>query len=205
MSAGLIIDLVIFVLIIISIARGWEIGWLRQFFSTVGFFGGLFIGALIQPHIVNLTHTILSRTVLTLVITLGLAFCLLTIGEIIGYKLKNKIPFKGLNTLDNFLGSVLSLVTILFTIWLFAAILGSLALPSLQADIESSIVIRYMNRHLPGAPTIISDIGSLIYPNGFPEVFVGGEPTTNSHYSLPTASEMQSAVNHDAVSVVKIQ
>jgi S1-C subfamily serine protease len=205
MSAGFVISLVIFVFLVISIARGWEIGWVRQFFSTAGFFGGLFIGAAIQPLIINFTHTVLSRTVLTLTVTLGLAFCLLSVGEIVGYKLKAKIHIRELNTADSFLGSVLSLATVLFSVWLCAAMLSSLAVPTLQADVDSSSVVKFLNHHLPSAPSVISEIGSLIDPNGFPEVFVGGEPAPNSHYSLPSATAMQPAVDADDASVVKIE
>jgi S1-C subfamily serine protease len=205
MSAGDIINLVIFVFIIISIARGWEIGLIRQFFSTAGFFGGLFIGAAIQPSIINLTHTVLSRTVLTLTITLGLAFCLLAVGEIVGNKLKAKIHIRQLNAADSFLGSVLSLATVMFSVWLCAAMISSLAIPTLQADVNSSSVVKFLNRHLPSAPSVISKIGSLIDPNGFPEVFVGGEPAPNSNYSLPTSKAMQPAVDADDASVVKIE
>ena len=205
MNAGIIIDLVIVIIVIASVFRGWEIGWVRQFFSTVGFFGGLFIGAALQPHIINLAHTVLSRTIMTLVITLGIAFLLLFVGEVIGYKLKEKIHIKKLNTVDNLLGSVLSLVTILFTIWLFASILSSLSFPNFQKNINQSSIITFMNKHLPSAPTIISDVGSLIDPNGFPQVFIGSEPTPNTNYSLPSSSQMQQAVNQDASSVVKIE
>ncbi|HEY1645157.1 MAG TPA: MarP family serine protease [Candidatus Saccharimonadales bacterium] len=205
MSSSLVVDLIIFVLVVVSIARGWEIGWLRQFFSTIGFFGGLFLGAAIQPSVVNLAHTTLSRTILTLALTLGLAFCLLTVGEFVGFKLKTKIHIKQLNTVDSFLGSGISLITILFSVWLCAAIISSLALPSLQVAVDNSAIIRFMDRHLPAAPSVISEIGSLIDPNGFPQVFVGGEPAPKSNYSLPTSSAMQAAVNEDAASVVKIE
>lgn len=205
MNAGLFINIIIILLIVVSIGRGWQIGWVRQFFSTVGFFGGLFLGAAIQPSIVNLAHTTLSRTILTLTITLGMAFLFLSIGEVVGYKLKAKIHLKQLHIIDNFLGSILSLATILFSVWLCAAILGSLAIPNLQADIENSSIIRFLNSHLPSSPSVISDIGSLIDPNGFPEVFIGGEPAPNSNYSLPTPAAMQAAVKQDAPSVVKIE
>ncbi len=205
MSAGLFIDIIILVLIAVSLARGWQIGWLRQAFSTIGFFGGLFLGAVIQPSIVNLAHTTLSRTILTLTVTLGMAFLLLSVGEVVGYKLKSKIHIKKLNDADNFLGSLLSLATILFSVWLCAAILSSLAIPTLQAGVNNSTIIRFLDRHLPSAPSIISDIGSLIDPNGFPQVFIGGEPAPNANYSLPSTSVMQTAVRQDAPSVVKIE
>ena len=38
-----LIDLLIIIFIIVSFARGLEIGAVRQVFSTVGFFGGLLV------------------------------------------------------------------------------------------------------------------------------------------------------------------
>lgn len=205
MNSGVLIDLIVLILLVVGIARGWEIGWSRQFFSAIGFFGGLFLGATIQPHIVNLAHTTLSRTIITLVVTLGLAFALLTLGEFIGYKLKSKINIKKLNTADNILGSIISVVTVLFSVWLCAAILSSLNVQGIQGDINNSGVIKFLDDHLPNAPSVISDIGSLIDPNGFPQVFVNGEPAVSKDYALPSEASMQSAIDMDKASVVKIQ
>jgi S1-C subfamily serine protease len=205
MSDGLILDLIIVILAVTAIFRGFEIGSLRQLFSTIGFFTGLFIGASIQPKIINLAHTTLTRTLITLITTLGTAFIFLLIGEFIGIFLKNKLHLKKLNTVDNFFGSIISVITIFFSVWLCAAIVGSLSVPLLQAAVGQSAIISALNNHLPSAPNIVSDLGALIDPNGFPQVFIGNEPAPTSSINLPRLGSMQAAVKQDAGSVVKIQ
>jgi S1-C subfamily serine protease len=205
MSSGLILDLIIVVLALTAIFRGFEIGSLRQLFSTVGFFTGLFIGAALQPKIINLAHTPFTRTLLTLLTTLGLAFLFLLVGEFIGIYLKNKLHLKKLNTVDNFFGSIISVITIFFSIWLCAAIVGSLSVPLFQSAVDQSAIINLMNNHLPSAPNVISDLGSLIDPNGFPQVFIGNEPAPTNSIDLPSLGSMQTAVKQDAGSVVKVQ
>jgi S1-C subfamily serine protease len=205
MAFSFLINLVIIFLALTSIVRGYEIGWLRQFFSTVGFFGGLFLGALIGPIFVNLAHTTLSRTIITLVFTLGLAFCLLLAGETIGLYLKKRVHIKKLNTIDNFLGSIISLVTMLFSIWICAAIISSLMIPGLQSTINSTALVQDLNKALPNAPSVVSRLGSLVDPNGFPEVFIGGEPAPDKNAALPNLGSLNNAINADKNSVVKIQ
>ena len=186
--------------------RGWEVGWLRQFFSTAGFFGGLFLGAAIAPHVVNLAHTTSSRTILTISITMGLAVLLLISGEYIGIVIKSKVKARELNLIDNFFGSIISAVTVVFSIWLIATILSSLAIPGLQSFIQKSSFISSLNNYLPNAPSIVSEFGSLIDPNGFPKVFIGQErEPINPNFSLPSSSVLAPAVTKDDASVVKVE
>jgi S1-C subfamily serine protease len=205
MSYGLVIDLAIIVFAITALFRGWDIGWVRQFFSAIGFFGGLFLGALIEPTTVNLAHTTFSRTLIALSTTLGMAFVFLIAGEYLGIFLKRKIHFDFLNKADNFLGSGLSLVTYLASVWLCAAILTSLAIPGLQQALGESSILALMSKHLPSAPAVVSDFGSLIDPNGFPQVFIGAEPFTNTNVPLPNLGPLQPAIVADKQSVVKIE
>ncbi|HXR49483.1 MAG TPA: MarP family serine protease, partial [Verrucomicrobiae bacterium] len=201
----MIIDLLIILFAISALYRGREIGFVRQLCSTVGFFGGLFLGALLEPHLVGLAHTAAGRSLVTLLTMLGCALVLLTIGEYIGIRLKHKVLLKRVNRLDNGLGAVLNIVSLLFSIWLTAAIIGALPFPSLQATLHSSRIVRGLDRLLPSAPTIIADLGHLIDPNGFPQVFIGSEPSPRSGINLPSLGELQAAVDKDKYSVVKVE
>jgi S1-C subfamily serine protease len=58
---------------------------------------------------------------------------------------------------------------------------------------------------LPNAPTVIADLGNLIDPNGFPQVFIGNEPAPRTNINLPSLGSLQHAVNLDKNSVVKIE
>lgn len=206
MSANLIFNLIVIIVVMISLVRGWEVGWIRQFFSTAGFFGGLFIGAAIELSVINFAHTTNSRTILAIGLTMGLALIFLLIGEYIGIVLKSKIHIKKINTVDSFFGSIISLVTVVFSIWLVATILSSIAISPLQSFIQQSSFINALNKRLPNAPSIVSDFGSLIDPNGFPRVFIGGgHIPSNAGASLPNLGVLQDAVSKDSASVVKVE
>jgi S1-C subfamily serine protease len=200
----MILDIIIIILLISAVLRGKEIGFVQQAFSTVGFFGGLLIGALIEPYTVSLAHTQLSRSIVTLVTTLGMAFVLLTVGEYVGIFLKRKVIHLKIDKLDNILGSLISIVSVLIGVWLGVAILRTLPYISFQNDIKSSKIIAALDRNLPPAPNIIADLTHLVDPNGFPRVFNGNEPVPSGSVKLPAYSTLAAAINKDRPSVVKI-
>jgi S1-C subfamily serine protease len=200
-----IIDIAIVIFAISALYRGREIGFVRQLCSTVGFFGGLFLGAWLQQYTVHWAHSQAGRSLITLATTLGSALILLSVGEYAGIKLKHRVQFKRINVLDNGFGGLLSVVSLLLTIWLIAAVAGSLPIPALQSQLRSSSIVSAMNRALPSAPGVISNLGRLVDPNGFPQVFIGGEPAPNKQVNVPSLGSLQAAVNQDRASVVKVE
>ncbi|MBC7581554.1 CvpA family protein, partial [Aeromicrobium sp.] len=51
------IDLIIIIILSVSVFRGFELGFVRQLLSTLGFFMGLLIGVLLEPYTVSLVST----------------------------------------------------------------------------------------------------------------------------------------------------
>lgn len=200
----MILDVLIVLFVISAVFRGREIGFVQQLLSTVGFFGGLLLGAWLQPHTVALAHGEINRTIVTLITTLGLAFLFLTIGEYFGALLKRRLKMGRADRVDNGLGAIVSVLTVLIAVWLSAAVMKSLPFPGLQEEVRSSRIASTLNRNLPYAPNIIAGIGHLIDPNGFPQVFSGGEPTPPERINLPSSSALRAAVTKDRASVVKI-
>ena len=200
----MIIDLIIILLLISAVIRGREIGFVQQAFSTIGFLGGLFLGALLEPQTVKLAHSQLSRSLITLATTLGFAFLLLIVGESFGIYLRRRIIVAKLSRFDNLLGSLLSVLSVLIGVWLGAAILRSLPYLSFQNELRSSRIVAGLDRHLPPAPNIIADLSHLVDPNGFPRVFNGNEPAPPGSVSLPPIAEFAAAISHDRASVVKL-
>jgi S1-C subfamily serine protease len=201
----MLINILIVIAAVSALLRGREIGFVRQIFSTVGFFGGLFLGALLEPTTVGLVHSAASRSIVTIITTLGCALIFLSVGEYIGILLKHKVQFKRINSADNLFGSGLSLVSLFVSIWLTAAIINALPVPSVQSDIRGASIITFLDRMLPSAPTIIADLGHLIDPNGFPQVFIGNEPAPAENVALPNLGALTAAVNADRASVVKVE
>lgn len=203
----MIIDLIIIVVLISAIFRGREIGFVQQFFSTVGFFGGLFIGASLQPTTVKLVEGQANRSLVTLLTTLGIAFLLLAVGELIGAILKRKLVDRKTplgNKVDNSFGMVLSVLSILIAVWLSAAVVKSLPFDGFRQQLSDSKIVSSLENNLPYAPNIIAGLGHLIDPNGFPQVFIGTPDRDPGQINLPSSSELNDAVVKDRASVVKI-
>jgi S1-C subfamily serine protease len=199
------IDLLIILFAVSALYRGTEIGFVRQLGSTAGFFGGLFLGAWLEPHTVNLVHSQNARVFVTLLTTLGCALILLAVGEYVGLRLKHKVLMKRVNALDNGLGAILGVLSLLASAWLVAAGIATLPSMNLRAELQQSHIISTLNKHLPAAPTIIADLGQLIDPNGFPQVFIGEEPSPPAAVNVPTSADLQAAVVRDQASVVKVE
>lgn len=201
----MIVDLIIILLFLTALIRGREIGLIRQLFSTLGFFVGLFIGAAVEPHLIAHATSALSRAILALGVTLGFAMLLLSLGEYVGILLKTKLIQLKVNNVDVVLGSIASGLTMLLTIWLVAPVLVSLPFPTLQQAVRSSWIVSKIDRSLPSAPNVFADLGHIIYPNGFPQVFTGLEPALPTNTPLPNLGELNAAVHKDEASVVKIE
>jgi S1-C subfamily serine protease len=199
-----VLDFLIIIFAIAAIFRGLEIGFVRQFFSTAGFIVGLWLGALLQHPLIGLVHSDSSKAAITIGITLGMAFLLLGFGEYAGIVIKRKILHKVINPLDYAAGSVLALISLLVGVWLSASIFSSMPFPSMQQAIKDSRFVQALNRHLPSAPSIIADIGHLIDPNGYPDVFAGIEPAPGKVVPQLGLAGFQTAIAADQPSVVRI-
>lgn len=199
------VDVVLAVLLLVSLLRGRELGFVRQLFSTGGFFGGLLLGILLEPFAVRLAHSPGGRLGAALGATFGLALLWLTVGEYLGASIKQTIRFRErLNYLDNALGAALAAVSVLAMAWLSGPILAALPAPAVQNAVHTSKIITALDRRLPPVPDVIASIGRLVTPNGFPEVFIGDEPALTPA-SLPAPAQLAAAVRRDRASVVKIE
>jgi S1-C subfamily serine protease len=200
------LDLFIVLFLIGAVIRGLEVGFIREFFSTAGFFTGLFIGAFIEGRVIHLAHAPDTRTFLALTITLCSAFALMGAGEYLGWILKFKVSDSPLaNRLDRYFGSVLAAVALLAAIWLGASIFRNAPSPAWQRQIRGSRVVSILDRGLPSAPDILTKLGHLIDPNGYPQVFTGLEPAPVRDAPLPDLGEFNTAVQAAKSSVVKLE
>ncbi len=201
----MLVDILIIVLAIFSLYRGREIGFSRQLLSTAGFIGGLFIGAWLQPHVSGIFSSQNTRVLAAIVTTLGCALLLLVAGEAAGLHVKYRIVDKHWNVLDNAMGAVLSFCTLLVGVWLSAALISNLPYQNVQSSVHSSRIVRLISTAFPNAPNVIVDLGKLVDPNGFPQVFIGAEPAPQSTLNLPSLGVLQRAVSKDRLSVVRIE
>ncbi|MDL2342403.1 MAG: MarP family serine protease [Patescibacteria group bacterium] len=202
----MLLDAIIVLFLISAFFRGREIGFIRQACSSIGFFGGLFIGSQLQPFTIRLGHTMPSRALIAIATSIGSAVILLIIGEYCGVALKRKTQVSAINIFDNTFGAGLSIVSFLLTVWIGASLLSGLPVPGVQQLISNSRILASLNRTLPPAPDIIASLSHLVDPNGFPDVFIGGEPSRRPGSAvIPQLGQLETAVSKDKASVVKIE
>ncbi len=201
------LDVFIILFLLAALIRGTEVGFTRQFFSTFGFFTGLFIGAMTENRVIHLVYTPGKRALLALVMTLGFAIIGMIIGEYVGWRLKFTLQRAQLaDKLDRILGAALAGVTLLAAVWLGTAIFRGMPDGLWQRQIRGSRIVSGVNSILPSAPGVLTNLGHLIDPNGFPQVFTGVEPEpAKTEVTLPDIGELNDAIQKDHASVVKIE
>ncbi len=200
-----LVDFIIVLFAIGSLGRGYRIGLVRQAGSTIGFVIGLFLGSWASNLVINHETSDVAKSLTSLLFVLAGGFTLMTIGEMLCIRLKEKISrADSLNKADGGLGSIMSVATLLFAIWLAASIVVLGPSTDLQQSLKSSRILSSLNAHLPPATSLLSSLNQLIDPNGFPEVFSGLEPSPGST-STPSLGSFSGVVSASQASVVKVE
>lgn len=199
-----VIDLLIVVLVIIEVVRGFEIGLFRQFCSLAGFWGGLLVGGLVAPLVLTSVQTAGAKLWLLLLIVFGSGLALGALGEWAGLVLANLAHRLRLGTLDRWLGGALGGVMVVVFVWLGSAMLANT--PSdLSQLISRSRIVRALDSAFPPAPPYLAKIQRLLTPNGFPQVFVGLEPVPSAPANPASSADVDRALKAAGESVVKLE
>ena len=200
------LDLFILLFLVAALVRGTEVGFVRQFFSTLGFFSGVFLGAWINSFMTPLVHTPTTRALLSLSLIISFAIGLMGVGEYAGLRIKFHIRDADLtNRLDRFFGAVLAGLGVLAMVWLGASVFRTVPDGGWQRQIRNSRVVATIDSKLPSAPKFLTQLGHLIDPNSFPQVFTGLEPQLATDAPLPDMGALNPAVQLARPSVVKVE
>lgn len=195
-------------MLISVVIRARYTGLVRQLMAVAGFAVGLGIGVLVQPYAVSIADTTLSRALLSLMATLGMALFFMRIGEYAGLHLKQRIQnLMHIDKADGVLGSIAGGVSLLIAVWLLVPLLTSLPSPAIKESVRESRIVGALNRSLPSAPSFVARLNRIVNPNGFPDVFAGLErQPLQPDAPLPAMKgDLAQAVNDARPSVVKIE
>lgn len=198
-------DMVIIILAVLAIGRGIRLGFFRQILSLAGFFAGLFIGSVVAPFI---SQTVgpsqLIQALMTILVTFGLAIILAGIGEAFGRNIRISLRSKPIITIEDSLGALISVISVVILSWLMSSVLVRLPAANVAAHITESKIIKELDQKLPPAPSVLSKIGQLLSPEGFPRVFTGIEPFTPDA-GEPYEPDVLAAADKAAISTVRIE
>lgn len=198
------VDIAIVLLCLVSVFRGYQIGFIRQLGSTIGFVVGLYPGSVLSSALMTHIDSAL-KPVVGLAVLLAVCFTFMTLGEIIALRIKFSISNKPVQHIDNGLGSIVSVITLLLGVWLANALFQLAPASALQADMKDSRIISILERQMPPASSVLSSLNKLIDPNGSPQVFAGREPSPSATFSLPSKTTYAAMLARVQPSVVKIE
>jgi S1-C subfamily serine protease len=199
------IDIIIVILLILYIMRGASVGFSRQFFSFVGFWGGLLAAALLVPFVIGYGQSAFTKLLLAGGVVLIISGSLGALGEYLGARLSGLVARFNIQPVDKGLGGVFGAGMVGLGTWLLAAMLMNVPSVTLSTEIQTSKLVRAIDSFLPPAPGAIARIQRLIDPNGFPQVFLGPEPLPGTNLGAATQAEVDQAIAADRASMVKIE
>ncbi len=198
-----IIDLGIILLIMLGLARGRQIGFVRQAFSAAGFLGGLLLGALFARKLAAISSDQVGRAFLALFLDLMVALVLASLGEYLGIYINKLIERWRVTFLDKALGAIFEVGFILLAAWLVGSAVANLPTYNIGRLVKQSAIIQVLDKYLPAPPDLLAQLEKVIDPNGFPRVFVGLSP----HQPKPPAQftgNLQAITAATSASVVEI-
>lgn len=201
-----IVDIVVVIALISSVIRGYQIGFVRQLGSTIGFVVGLLasvpLGQWASTFVSDSTSKMLLSTVILIIVTFGL----MILGEYAGLKLKTRIPVgKFIDHIDNSAGTLMATITLAIGLWFMTAFISLLPSNAVQTQARQSFVYNFIDRHLPPASQTLASLNHLIDPNNTPLVFSGREPSPEANRVLPPVSNYTGIINKVSGSVVRVQ
>ena len=199
------VDVVIIVVALLAAVQGARVGGLVQVCAIVGFFSGLFVGALLASQTIKWAHSPTARTAVALSTMLLIAFSLGMVGRIVGGMMTSHVHAGPARSIDSVIGVAVALVAALVTVWLLASTMVNSSSVALDNAILQSRIIKALDSALPAPPTVFSQAQGFLSEEGFPPVFGALAPASARPVPLPTDASLRQAVLAAGPSTVKVE
>ena len=200
-----VVDVVLVVVAVAAAFQGFRVGAVVQVCAIIGFFAGLYLGALLASVTVRWAHDPTTRTVVALTTMVGIAFALGMTGRILGGILVERVRPGVARSADAALGTVVAVAAALVTFWLLASTLVNSSSAALDTAILQSRVINSLDHVLPNPPSVFSHAQGFLTAEGFPPVFAALAPASARPVPLPSDSALRPAVSVAGPSTVKVE
>jgi S1-C subfamily serine protease len=170
-----LLDVLLVLLLIYVVVRGWRLGGLSQITAFAGFAVGLLVGLWAAPWVVGLFTREPGPGVA--LVTLGLLLAAVLVGQGIGFdvgrRLRTAANRVGVGALDRAAGVAVGAVGLGIAVWLLSSVLGQGPIPALAQQVRGSQVVQALDETLPPPPDVIGRIAAYLDGHGFPQVFLG--------------------------------
>ena len=199
------VDLVVLAIVAVSAVSGLRRGAALQLFSYGGFWGGLLVGALLTPTIASHFHSRTSKAIVALVLVLGIAFLLGTLGSVVGIHSGAALRRIKLGPVDSGLGVGVAVIATLLVVWIAGGLIGNSRFTSLASAVQGSRIVRALDNVLPPTPSVFAKVQTFLGQQDFPGPFIGLPPAIGQFVPLPSNSAVNRAYDAAGPSTVKIE
>ena len=179
------VDVFVVVVAALAAVQGARVGGLVQVCAILGFFTGLFVGALLASRTVAWAHTPTARTAVALSTMLLVAFSFGMVGRIVGGMLTSHMPQGPARSIDSLAGVLVAVVAALVTVWLLASTMVNSSSVALDNAILQSRIIKVLDDVLPPPPSVFSQAQGFLSEEGFPPVLGALAPASARPVPLP--------------------
>lgn len=199
-----IVDVVIVVWLIVAVIRGYKIGLIRQVASFGGFLLGVFAGGWVATSFLGDNHGADNKLLIAMALVVVFGLIMAAVLETLAVKFQHRIRFNVAQTVNAVLGVAFSVAATLVVVWLLLSSLNRLPLAETGMKIAESGTYRIMQRVMPPAPDVLGQLNKIITPYGFPQIFVGNEPETDTT-GEPVPADVEMAAAKARQSVVRVE
>ncbi|WP_291314340.1 MarP family serine protease [Corynebacterium sp. UBA2622] len=188
MTAHLIVDGVIAVMILLAFLSGWRQGIFSVVLSAVGIFAGLVVGLALAPLLVGLAETRVMRLVLLLAVVVLFAGMGNVVGGLIGAQLRDRARFRSTQKMDSAAGAVVQALVIAVVVWFMSIPLASAVPGAAGAGIRDSRLLAAIDRVAPaGVETLPARFAALLDDSGLPPLVSPFNTPTGAQVDAPDA------------------
>lgn len=171
-----VVSVIMIVVLLIGVVRGYRLGLGWVVLPSAGFLAGFLLGVRLAPFAMGFVEHPAAKFALAVAATIILISLGAAIGRFLARRFDKASDRLHLGWVNRTLGAALQAAIVLVLAWLLASGLSTVDAFGLGRQVQTSPVIRALNAALPTPPDIVSRLRGIISPNGFPNVFLAGEP-----------------------------
>lgn len=199
-----VLDATIIVILIAAAAHGVRVGGLAQIAEFLGAVAGLALGGVLVLVICpNVVGTITKPLIAVVLLVLPVAVIAVG-GRQLGIRVHQALRRFHVGILDEVVGALTAMSSVLVVLWLFASVLVNSPLTTVSNEIEGSVILRGVNTVMPPIPDAFSGVERYLATTGFPQVLANIVPQPSGPVRVATTSQVDEAAHLAASSVVKV-
>jgi S1-C subfamily serine protease len=204
MNAARLIDVLLAIVLLVYLGRGWRDGLLRSLASMIGLIAGATAAFFAIPLVAAWVPDPFWRPILVIAAVVTLTLLGSTVGNAIGRALQPRRARSGLRRLDQIGGALVNLVVCALVTGLIAGSVASLGIPVLSRAVADSWVLQAINTLTPPPVTAaLARLRAAVLAQGLP-VIAGGFGGITTSPGVPQVTTNTAALTAAANSVVRI-